>query len=308
MKSKYLHGVKILMLVPFLLATGCQPGGKREPRKIGNTRTRDLVQRIEAMKQVYHLSPSPAEMLSVIDVEGLSYDPQLLNPVSNSEQYLGSRSTTLALGIYATDLAYCALFGRHEETLDYLEAVQNLAGEVRLTGAVDDDLIQEARDNVDVMDSLVNISNRAFINMLFFCERNEMPGTVAMLTAGSFIESLYLAVNLAGSYGQAGYLLQDLSDQKYALQNLMEYAKSLEGEDENVSAVMEELAPIVKIYENIKTGGGSLKVTTQSEAAGDQPKKLVIGGSGDLNPPLTESEFEELKQETNRIRNRLVKG
>ena len=308
MKNKCVHGLTMLLPAFLLLASGCQSGGKREPRKIGDSGSREVVKQIEAMKQIYHLTPSPAEMLDVIDVQDLGYDPGLLNPVSNTEQYIGSRAITLAMGIYSTDMAYCALFGRHEETLDYLEAVQNLGQEVHLTGAVDEELIREAREKVDVLDSLVIISNRAFVNMLYFCERNERPGTVAMLTAGSFIESLYLAVNLAGSYGQAGYLLQHLSDQKYAMKNLMDFAESIEGGDENVRAVMEELAPIMKIYENINTAAGAPTVTTESEAKGDQPKKLVIGGGSQAGPPMTESEFEELKQETIRLRNRLVEG
>jgi hypothetical protein len=308
MKSKTLHSVKLLLLIPLVMAAGCKSGGKRAPGGIDQQEAGEIVQRIEAMKQVYHLCPSPAEMLSVIDFGDLSFDAALLNPVSNADRYLDTRSTTLALGIYATDLAYCALFGRHEETLNYLEVVRSLAEKARVTGAIDDELVQDARANVADLDSLFAISNQAFINMLFFCERNDRPGTIVMLSAGSFIESLYLAVNLVDDYDDAGYLLQHLTDQKYALENLMVFAESLGAEDENVASVMEDLGPIVRIYEGLEAGSGAVTISTQSEATSDQPKKLVIGGGASSPPLLSAPEFEKLRQETIRLRTRLVEG
>ena len=299
--------LKSLVLILLILATGCKSGRKQGPGTIDEQESGEIVQRIEAMKQVYHLCPSPAEMLSIIYVADLGFEEDLLDPVSNIDHYLDTRSTTLALGIYATDLAYCALFGRHEETLNYLEAVRSLAEQIRVTGAIDDKMIQQARDNVESLDSLFAISNQAFINMMFFCERNERQGTILMLSAGAFIESLYLAVNMVDDYDEAGTILQHLTDQKYALENLMSFAESLSGEDENVSAVMDDLEPIVKIYEGLKAGGGAVTVATQSEASEQQPKKLVIGG-GSSPTPLSPSEFEELKKETFRLRSRMVEG
>jgi hypothetical protein len=307
MKGKCMLVLKPLVPILLVLATGCKSGGKHGPRTIDEQESGEIVQRIEAMKQVYHLCPSPAEMLSIIYVADLGFEEDLLDPVSNIDHYLDTRSTTLSLGIYATDLAYCALFGRHEETLNYLEAVRSLAERIRVTGAIDDAMIQQARDNVESLDSLFAISNQAFINMMFFCERNERQGTILMLSAGAFIESLYLAVNMVDDYDEAGTILQHLTDQKYALENLMSFAESLSGEDENISAVMDDLAPIMKIYEGLKAGGGAVTVATQSEASEQQPGKLVIGSSGGPTP-LSPSEFEALKKETFRLRSRMVEG
>lgn len=308
MKLKYLPFVQLTLLISLMLATGCQSGGKRAPGTIDDTETGEIIDRIEAMKQVHHLCPSPAEMLSVIDVADLSYDGNLLNPVENADQYLDTKSTTLALGVYITDMAYSALFGRHEETLDYLEVVRSVAEQIRLTGAINDELIQKARDNVEYLDSLFTISNEAFINMLFFCERNNRPNTIVVLSAGAFIESLYLAVNLVDDYDNAGYLLQHLTDQKYALENLMVFAGTLDEEDENIAAIMEDMNPILEIYNSLEVGSGEVTITDQSEAGDEQPKKLVIGG-GDSSPPiLSATEFEKLKEETIRLRSRLVKG
>jgi hypothetical protein len=129
-----------------------------------------------------------------------------------------------------------------------------------------------------------------------------------MLSAGTFIESLFLAVNLVDEYDNAGYLLQHLADQKYALDNLMVFAGSLSGSDENVASIAEDLAPIKMIYDGIEPGGGAVSIQTESEASEGEPKKLIIGGSQSSGPGLSEGEFTKLKEETLKLRNRLVEG
>jgi hypothetical protein len=233
----------------------------------------------------------------------LSFDVGLLNPPGNLDNYLDTKSKTMGLGIYITDLAYTALFGRHEETLDYLDVVRNMADQIRVTGAIDDELIENARNNVEYLDSLFNISNEAFINMLFFCERNNRPNTVVMMSAGAFIESLFLAVNLAGDNGQADYILQHLADQKYALDNLMMFAESMKDQDPDVAAVIEDMKPIKEIYDELTIVAGNTAVDTERKAD-DQPRKLVIGGGS--KPTLSKKEFGQLKETTTELRNKLI--
>jgi hypothetical protein len=258
------------------------------------------------MKQVYHLCPSPAEMLSVIDVADLGFDEGLLNPVENADQYLDSKSMTLALGVYITDLAYAALFGRHEETLDYLDVVRHMAEEINVTGAVNDELVNKAQKNVEYLDSLFDISNEAFINMLFYCESNDRPNTIVLLSAGAFIESLFLAVNLVGEYEQSAYIIQHLADQKYAIDNLMLFAESLSDKDENIASLVEEMKTIHEIYRDIEPGGGEVTIKAEEDAAEDTPRKLVIGGGDSDTASLSQADFEILKAETMRLRDLIV--
>ena len=304
MQCKLYKFCLLILIIPAILVGGCKSDkGKRKPGLLDDSEAAEIVNRIETIKQVYHLSPSPAEMLSVIDVAELSFDVGLINPPGNMDNYHDTKSQTIGLGIYITDLAYAALFGRHEETLDYLDVVRTMAEQIRVTGAIDDELIENARNNVEYLDSLFDISNEAFINMLFFCERNDRPNTVIMLSAGAFIESLFLAVNLAGDNGQTDYILQHLADQKYALDNLMMFAESMKDQDPNVAAVIEDMEPIKEIYDDITVVAGTTTVEIE-KATDNQPKKLVIGGGS--KPTLSNKEFENLKKTTVELRNKLV--
>lgn len=236
------------------------------------------------------------------------YDGSLLNPTERADQYLDSKKKTQALGIYMTDLAYAALFGRHEETLDYLETSKMLAEDININEAVDDALIKKARDNVDYLDSLYIISNDVFINILRFCEKDKRSNTVVMLSAGAFIESMYLAINMIDDYGEADFLLQHLADQKFTFDNFMLFALSVKSDDPGVTSTIKDLEKIKNIYDGIKAGTGKVTIKAASETDANQPKKLVISGADSASQPrLTEDEFNALRTAIIEIRNNAVK-
>jgi hypothetical protein len=309
MKLKQFGIVPVLILPLLMLALSCQSGQKKSPALIEDVDSAGPETGIASFSQIYHLYPSPAEMLSIIDLTEVTYDENILNPPGDADKYLDTKSRSLILGVYMTDLAYSALFGRHEATLDYLEVVKSLAEEIRIDQAVDDAMIEKARNNVEFLDSLYDISNEAFMNILAYCEQNERSNTVVMLSAGAFAESMYLAVNLIDDYATADQMLQHLADQKYTIDNFMTFAESVRKEDPNVASTIEDLKRIKHLYDGIKPGSGAVSIKTSESTGDDLPKKLVIGGSGDNSQPrLTKDEFEELKAAVIELRTKIVEG
>ncbi|MCK5137507.1 MAG: hypothetical protein KAR19_17105 [Bacteroidales bacterium] len=309
MRRKQYTYALVTVLVTVLLATGCKSGNRGTPALIDDLELGTTEGGLESFNQIYHLYPSPAEMLSIIDMTEMSFDGNLLNPVGQADKYLDTKSRTSMLGVYMTDLAYAALFGRHEATLDYLEVVRSLSEEIRIEKAIDDEMIEKARTNVEYLDSLYNISNEAFMNILAFCERNERSNTVVMLSAGAFTESLFLAVNLVEDYEHADHLLQHLADQKYTIDNFMMFAENVKEDDPNVAATIEDLKKIKKIYDGINPGSGEVSINAARDTGENQPKKLVIGGSGsESQPSLSQEEFENLKVAVTELRTKIIEG
>ena len=307
MRRKNYTYLVIISVISLLLAAGCNSGNKGKPTLIDDVESDNLSHGIGSFNQIYHLYPSPGEMLGIIDMAEMTYDGNLLNPVGLSDKYLGTKSKTYILGVYMTDLAYAALFGRHEATLDYLEVVRTLSEEVRINEAVDDEMIENAKNNVEYMDSLYTISNDAFMNILAFCERNERSNVVVMISAGAFTESLFLAINMIDDYGTADIMLQHLADQKYTIDNFMLFALGLESNDPGVESIIKDLEKIKDIYDGMTPGTGKVSVRTSSESDDKQPKKLVIGGSGAASQPsLSEDEFNALKDAIIELRNKIV--
>jgi len=296
MKPLHKSFISLVVIVAMILAGACQSGQKGSPVLIEDLDQLESDGAMESFSQVIHLYPSPAEMLSIIDMTEISFDASLLNATQSADRYLDSKSKNLALGIYMTDLAYTALFERHEETLDYLEVVKALSEEINIKEAVDESTIENVRNNVEFLDSLYNISNDAFMNILTYCEINEMSNTVVMLSAGAFIESLFLAVNMIDDYGTADQLLQHLADQKYTIDNFMLFAKGIGSDDPGVVTTIKNLEKIKNIYDGIKPGTGGVSIKTAEVSDENQPKKLVIGGTGAASQPsLSEEEFGALK-------------
>jgi hypothetical protein len=309
MKSLRISFIPMAIVAAMMLAGACQSGQKRSPVLIEDANDLSSTGGIESLTQIYHLYPSPAEMLSVIDLTEISFDGSILNPTERADQYTDSKLKNYVLGIYMTDLAYAALFGRHEETLDYLETVKSLAEEINISEAVDESMIEKARNNVEFLDSLYNISNDAFMNILNYCEKNERSNTVVMISAGAFTESLYLAVQMIDDYGTADQMMQHLADQKYSIHNFMLFANSIKSDDPGVISTIRDLEKIESIFSGIKAGTGGVTVTTAADSDAKQPKKLVISGSGKASQPhLTEEEFEALKAEVLELRNKIVEG
>ncbi|MCK4750341.1 MAG: hypothetical protein KAT15_24965, partial [Bacteroidales bacterium] len=257
----------------------------------------ETIKKIKQIKKVFYLSPSPAEMLGVIDVAELEFNEMLPNPVENADKYFDSRSQALNLGIYITDLAYCALFERHEETVDYLKVSQIMTDKMHVSGAIDREMIDRAESNIEHLDSLFNISNEAFVNLLTYCEKNQRSNTMVLLSAGAFIESLYLAVNLAGEYKSGNHLFQHLADQKFVIDNLMEYAES-NSADPNVARTWKDLQPLKSIFNQLE------KTESLTTLKKDESNHLVFGGG--INIEMSEKDYYNIKKTTNELRNKII--
>jgi hypothetical protein len=301
--------IPVALWILMLMIGSCQTGKKSAPVLIEDLDKIESSGGIESFHQIYHLYPSPAEMLSVIDLDEMTFRKSLLNPVEKADHYLDSQSKSYALGIYMSDLAYAALFGRHEEALDYLETVKTLSGEININEAIDESMLEKARNNVEYLDSLYIISNDAFMNILSYCEINERSNSVVMLSAGAFTESLYLAVNMMEDYGTADRLLQHLADQKYTIDNFMMFARSVDSDDPGVKSTIEELEKIQSIYHEIKPGTGEVTVRSSTPSGENPSRKLVISVAGNSSQPsLSEAEFDSLKAAVIELRTRMVQA
>ena len=300
--------IPLLLLMGILVIGGCQSGQKRSQVLIEDV-DQGTLDVASSFRQVFHLYPSPAEMLSVIEMAEVSYDESLMNSTDKVDSYLDSKAKSINLGVYMADLAYAALFGRHEAALDLLETSKTLAEEININDAVDESMIQKARENVEYLDSLYEISNDAFMNILSYCERNERSNTVVMVSAGAIVESLHFAVNMVDVYGTAEFLMQHLADQKYTFENFINFARGIQSDDPKVASTIADLERIKNIYDGINSGTGGVTIKAAGDSESKQAKKLVIGGASEgSQPSLTEEEFNQLKAAIEELRNKIVSG
>ncbi len=248
-------------------------------------------------ESVVYLLPSPGEILLRFYSADIPYKPELLNSPANKDKYIGSKAQTLNLGVYITDMAYSALFERPTETVSYLESIQTLSTESGISSTIFESLLERSKANAGQLDSLANISNEAFSNMLEFLESGGKETLVAQISAGAYIESLYLAVQSIDTYSKDNPTLDMLIEMKYPMDNLLEKAK-ISSAEENDKSIVNYLIQISIIFNELDTNS---EETIISQKSGGE---ISIGGGDEFT--MDETSFNNLKNKVSEIRNKIV--
>jgi len=92
---------------------------------------------------------------------------------------------------------------------------------------------------------------------------------------------------MVDTYEETGEVIVHLAEQKYAIDNLVSFAESLE-EDESITSMLSDLQPIKDIYDRLVTEDSETTVKKESS------NKLVIGGGKKIS--LSEEDFNELRK------------
>jgi hypothetical protein len=246
---------------------------------------------------VIYLLPSPGEILLRFYTADLKYKQEILNPAGNKGKYIGSKAQTLNLGVYIADMAYCAMFERSTETVNYLEAIQTLSTEAEISSNIFESLLVRSKANAGQIDSLMNISNEAFTNMLEFLETGGKEIALTQVSAGAYIESLFIALQSVDKFSEDNETLKLLAEMKYPMENLMEKAKSATA-NETDKAIINYLNQIAIIFNELENNGSKTVIT--KNASGE----ISIQGGEEM--VINEANFNDLKKKVAEIRNNIV--
>ncbi len=250
------------------------------------------------LESVYYRFPTPNEVFGFINNEKLKYDPTLLNPKENADKYLDSKSQTLNLGVYISDLAYITLFEAYNKSIEYYGQIHSLSEKVRITSAYDLAVTKRIEKNLLNLDSLKNISSDSYSSMVEYLIVNNREKSLALIAAGAYIECFYIAFNLAGKYNKNNPMIIKIVDLKYAFENLFSYLQ-IYSDDETVKSVALKFGKLNSIFGKLKEK--SLGKTTVKQ---DENGNLIIGGGSKLQ--IDSMVFDDLKSEVFKLRKEIV--
>ena len=250
-------------------------------------------------ESIIYLFPAPGEVLERFYNTDMAFHSDLLNPVSRKDEYLTSRAKALNLGVYFTDFAYSVVFERQQESMDYLEALETMSREVNISPAVYESLIGRTEDNLGTRDSLLHISRDMFFTTLEHLEQGEMQSTMALVSAGAYIEAMYLALESVDQYSEDHPVLQHITELRYPMNNLLERARATSN-DPNVSSIVIYLLEISDVFEELET------MTTESRVVKDSSNAIsIIGGE---EKKLTKEDFVRLREKIAEIRTNITQN
>ncbi len=240
--------------------------------------------------------PSPGEMLTFIKSVGKkdSKNVAILNKTDNISKYTDNKTKSLNFGIYTTDLSYCSIFNMGAETIKYFKVVKQLGDQLGLSATIQPEIMERLQKNLENSDSLSLITDDLYFSTFETLESGKQGQTLALVVTGGWIESMYLAVSMVDKFNANSPVVQRIADQKYTLENLIEFLKKYEGSSEDVKQVkadMDALMVAFNLLKEEKLSGNGLKQ--------DGKKKLIEGG---VQLIIDEKTFTDIKNKIISIR------
>jgi hypothetical protein len=238
--------------------------------------------------------PSPGEMLTFIKMVGgkNNKNTSFLNPASNDKNYTDNKSKALNFGIYSCDLSYCSIFEIGSEALKYFKTVKVMGDQIGVSTAIKPEVLKRLESNIGSPDSLAVITDDVYFSSFETLEDSKQGPTLALVVAGGWIESIYIATNLA-KYEEKSPIIERLADQKYTLENLIEFLKKHES-DANVAAVKADFEGLLAEFNKI----GEKDVDAKAKSNG---KEAMLGGGKQL--VMTEPVYKAIVEKIKSIRN-----
>ncbi|ASS49336.1 MAG: hypothetical protein A3D31_03570 [Candidatus Fluviicola riflensis] len=231
--------------------------------------------------------PQPISLAHAFKNAGLTYVSGKTNPISNKDKYSKKIDQLLNLGVYSTDLAYCAINNKTQEARDYLSAVQSLGTKVGLESVFSDKSLIEKFDK--------NLGNQSALEELIYdiqdksdayLQDNDLRYLAAVEFAGAWAEGMYLGID--DSRKNVKNMSIAIVDQMTLLRNTIKGLESHPSQDARLKTVIGMFRDVLTTYEgfeSVKKAGKNVNFKA---------------------PELTVEEFDALSSKIVSLRNGIV--
>lgn len=277
---------KIFLLMTVILFVSCNSNVENDKQKISVEADIDNKFKSEEFDFVL---PQPISMAKAFQASGLSYSPTLANPATNKSKYSTKVKQLLNLGVFSTDLAYCAINGKAQEARDYLKAIQELGNNVGLKPVFSDKkLVDKFDKNLDNMEAIEDLIYDIQERSEEYMDDNDIRYLAVVQFSGSWTEGMYLGVKDLENKKDTDKISVTLIDQINLLKNIIKGIKTYPTSDETLNKVSSMLSDILSSYENFE----SVKIANASQTF--------------VSPKLSASEMKTLSQKVITLRNYIV--
>ena len=132
-----------LLLGLALLMTHCKSDKSAAEQKEANVDMNDFKETsISESRSISYEMTLPAEMAGLFDHVGADFYPEFLNPADEFGKYNKPVKVALNLGVFGVDLSYVKMFGQHQRSVGYLNAIHRLAGKMNIPREIYGDVLE----------------------------------------------------------------------------------------------------------------------------------------------------------------------
>ncbi len=243
----------LLIVVFFLSVFGCSTDVKsiREDQLTADAPVNEKSKL--TFQQFMTKVPSPLEITKTFSMAKVDYDRTLLRPVKKGYEFPSSSQKALNYGGYLADLAYISLFDQNQDLIKYFVVSRKFAH--GLNAGTSFDKVTDARfeKNVGNKDSLLKIMDVAYRATNEYLLTNKRLNLAVQMFAGSWIESLYISIELVKSKGRnkgTEVMFKKIYDQKANLLVLIQLLYESK-KDNEIKFLIVEFENLQKAFNDI---------------------------------------------------------
>ena len=252
---------------------------------------------IKKAKNIFYLMYLPSEMYKVFEKAGAMYNPSILNPVENVNQYAASSKAAMNLGVYGVDLSYNKIFSQNQKTLIYFAVIHRLSQQLGIPDYEFASVLKKIEKNINNKDSLTFYASEIYRQTNQFLNENERQATATLIIMGGWIEALYIASKISVENVSNKEIIERIAFQKYSLRSLISLLNNYVG-DNTVVEYLLMLKSLKQAFDNFEIyyEPGDLNIDTIN--------KMVSANKIHIN--LTKENIAQINQVINDIRKQIV--
>ncbi len=254
-------------------------------------------QSLKKVKNIFYNVPSPVEVTTIIQKMNLPYHPDLLNPSSNSDNYLTQADKALNMGVYGADLSYIRIYEQYQDAANYLVVVKKFTRELGIPEEGERVIAKRLEKNLQNQDSLLRIITETFTDSDSYLKENKRGSTAALIILGGWIETLYLATNILDPETPENDMVRLIVEQRYSVKNLLALIEQF-SDEKRMQDFLPDLRKLNAKFQEIgQEKSGKTKLISKKG-------KAVIGNKVKLNVPP--NLLKDVKTINDRIRTRIT--
>lgn len=289
-KKRFLAGKLAIILVATLVSCNPVPTEKNQTGISDQISDSALVEKMEA---IYYSMPSPAEIICYFDKKGVSYKPELLNPLSNKEKYIRQEEKILNIGIYSADISYQVFFEKTKSIGLSLNVFEDLCNAANIPAVLDDILKRRIVNCSNDPDSLTNIFNTLYLRTINIIHESGKENTYVLLAAGSFIETMFLIINSVNNYAESENTINKIIEQKLLFTDLYATIESLKS-DKNMAVLLSDFSDLKNAFDVIIVQSENVQMKKSEDGS------LVLSGKNNIS--YTKESYNNLKSSIVKLR------
>ena len=255
MKNKKINLFILIVFAATLMAGGlnsCKNVSKKKDTLDFPEEEIDVKDRIgqEVSEFVYPL-PETDDVVAMINDIGIPYIA-ITNSVDNVNKYFTAKSKAYNIGVYGTDLSYSSTYNLTQETMLYLEAINQLGNDLGISSIYNEDLLNSIDENINDKEKLIEIITTTVYDTYDFLNKNGKGDLSILMVAGGWIEALYLSANVSLNASNNPELLKVIYSQKPSLEKLVSLMEERK-ENADIQELLNLIQPVIAAFDGFES-------------------------------------------------------